>query len=233
MPFQRLLGIEMFRPKLSALFHKGCYLNNAGIETETQLCSDASFKHDFKIILYFHIAWQTLRSCYDHSECHASQVSFFDCIYLFLTVLPARSLSLHFSKIVLLFPIHISSLSIPNCFSVHGPLRIFWHVIKFFTQSCLDYPFICVVSSDKQIPLAIFLWFVTVHLYSSFALCWVVLTFSSPFHWTGCTDCFKYFELWHVYMYNRTHNNSQRIKPWSAIYIYILFFLFLNFKKLV
>lgn len=109
----------------------------------------------------------------------------------------------------------------PKCFPVHGPLRIFWHLIKFFTQFYLDYPF--VITSDKHTPLAIFLCFVTVYLYSSFALCWVILTFSSPFHWTGCTDCFKYFELCHVYGCNRTHDDSQRIKSWSAIHCSFFF----------
>lgn len=54
-------------------------------------------------IMCFHIPWQTFISFCDCIECHESQISSADHMYLLLTVLPIISLSLHFSKINVLY----------------------------------------------------------------------------------------------------------------------------------
>lgn len=59
-----------------------------------QLYFDASFWQDLKVVLGFHIVQQSLSLFYDHTECHASQISFFDCTNIVLAIFPAISINL-------------------------------------------------------------------------------------------------------------------------------------------
>lgn len=167
-------------------------------------------------IMCFHIPWQTLISFCDRIECHESRISSADHMYLLLTVLPIISLSLHFSKINVLYFLSI--------FLTYLYVIIYLPIKKFLTFNLILYTILLRLSIYLccSIRQANSFSSISVLRYSLFLLC--PLPFSRPLFWTGCKNYFKYFEPRHVYMCNITHSNSQRTKPWSEIYIWCWFY---------